>query len=195
MDASVAIRGLPAVEGNDRADLGDDRLSEDRLSGRALLRGAKGRREVQVYRGCAAGDSRHLYKARHSAEGAGGAARCRRRDGDGGSGARDAPCCRRRGLRQRKRCDHLPRRADEGWRDLHVDLRGDPGISGPDQEIPRQRRARDGQLLCDVELGRVFGRDVCLRTEGRSLPDGVVHLLPDECEGHGTVRANADHRR
>ena len=31
--------------------------------------------------------------------------------------------------------------------------------------------------------------------EGRALPDGAVHLLPDQRRGHRPVRAHADHRR
>ena len=35
----------------------------------------------------------------------------------------------------------------------------------------------------------------CLRPEGRPLPDGAVHLLPDQRGEDRTVRADADHRR
>ena len=34
-----------------------------------------------------------------------------------------------------------------------------------------------------------------LRPEGRALPDGAVDVLPHQRDGHGPVRAHADHRR
>ena len=43
-------------------------------------------------------------------------------------------------------------------------------------------------------LGSVFGRHLRLRAQGRALPDGAVHLFPHERQGHGPVRAHADHR-
>ena len=61
--------------------------------------------------------------------------------------------------------------------------------------VPRQRRARHRQLLRDPELGRLLRRLVRVRAEGRALPDGAQHLLPDQRLEDGPVRADADRRR
>jgi Fe-S cluster assembly protein SufB len=87
------------------------------------------------------------------------------------------------------------RRAEEGRRDLHVDLRSDPRASRSDEEISRLGRSDLRQLLCDAEFGRLHRRFLRLRAEGRALPDGAVDLLPHQREEHRPVRAHADHRR
>ena len=52
-----------------------------------------------------------------------------------------------------------------------------------------------GQLLRGAQLGGLQRRLVLLRPEGRALPDGAVHLLPHQRQGHRPVRAHADRRR
>ena len=84
---------------------------------------------------------------------------------------------------------------DEGRRDLHADLGGDPRVSGPGAEVSRHRRAGDRQLLRDAELGGLHGRLVRLHAAGRALPDGAVDLFPHQREEYRPVRAHADHRR
>ena len=85
--------------------------------------------------------------------------------------------------------------AGQGRGDLLLDLRGGARASGAGAEISRHRRALQRQLLCDAELGGVFGRVVRLRAAGGALPDGALDLLPDQRREHRAVRADADHRR
>ncbi len=56
--------------------------------------------------------------------------------------------------------------------------------------IPRQR-----QHARRAQLGRLVGRLVRLRAEGRQGRDAAAGLLPDQHREHGPVRAHADHRR
>ena len=63
------------------------------------------------------------------------------------------------------------------------------------QEVPRQRRALQRQLLRDAELGGVLRRLLRLRAAGRALPDGAFDLLPHQRREYRPVRADADHRR
>ncbi len=91
--------------------------------------------------------------------------------------------------------DHLPGGAEEGRRDLHADLGGDPRASGAGEEISRHGGADLGQFLRDAELGGVLRRLVRLRAAGRALPDGAVDLFPHQRAQHRPVRAHADHRR
>ena len=75
----LASRSVPALEGDDRADVGEGSLSEDRFSGHLLLFGAEidGRAEEPRRRRSAT--DRDVQEARHSAEGAGSFWRaCRR---------------------------------------------------------------------------------------------------------------------
>ena len=51
------------------------------------------------------------------------------------------------------------------------------------------------QLLRRPELRGFQRRFVLLHSQGRALPDGAVHLLPHQCQGHRAVRAHPDHRR
>ena len=65
---------------------------------------------------------------------------------------------------------------------------------GSRAQVSRLGRAAHRQLLRRLELGGLQRRLVRLRAEGRSLPDGAVDLLPHQRQGHGAVRADADHR-
>ena len=57
------------------------------------------------------------------------------------------------------------------------------------------RGAVQRQLLRGPELGGLQRRLVLLHPQGRALPDGAVHVLPHQRQGHGPVRADADRRR
>ena len=52
-----------------------------------------------------------------------------------------------------------------------------PGLGGPDQR----------QFLCRAELGRLQRRQFLLHPQGRQVPDGALHLLPHQRQGHRTV--------
>jgi Fe-S cluster assembly protein SufB len=56
---------------------------------------------------------------------------------------------------------------------------------GPRAPVPGLGRALLRQLLRVPELGGVQRRLVRLRAEGRALPDGALHLLPDQLGGTG----------
>jgi Fe-S cluster assembly protein SufB len=87
---AVAARSFPALEGDDRADLGDVNYPKIDYQDAHYYAAPEGRREVQVLDGRRSGNSGHLRQARHSAEGAGSAAR--RRGGDGeAAAARETP--------------------------------------------------------------------------------------------------------
>ncbi|MCY1514217.1 hypothetical protein D9M68_487480 [compost metagenome] len=184
MDARVAPWRLSPLADTRGADLGPRQLSEDRLQRHLLLRSAEGPHRSDVARRGRPRNSQGLREARHSAEGTGNP---RRR-----AEVEDRRRCR---VRQRLGRHHLQGRAEEGRRDLHVDLRGDPRTSRAGAEVSRLRRSDDRQLLCDAELRGLHRRFLRLRAEGRSLPDGTFHLFPHQREEHRPVRAYADHRR
>ncbi len=54
---------------------------------------------------------------------------------------------------------------------------------------------RERQHARRAQLGRLVGRLVRLRAEGRQGRDAAAGLLPDQHREHGPVRADADHRR
>ena len=80
-------------------------------------------------------------------------------------------------------------------RDLLLVLRGGARLPESGPRAPRIRGAGARQLLRCPQLGGVLRRIVLLHPEGRSLPDGAVHLLPHQLDEHGPVRAHADRRR
>ena len=84
--------------------------------------------------------------------------------------------------------------AELGHRLLLV-LRGGAGASRPGQEVAGFGRPVLGQLLRDAELRGVQRRFVRLHPQGRALPDGAEHVLPDQRGKHRAVRAHADRRR
>ena len=53
----------------------------------------------------------------------------------------------------------------------------------------------DRQLLRGAQLGGLLRRLLRLHPEGRALPDGALHLLPDQRLRHRPVRADAHRRR
>ena len=191
MDAGLAARRLSALADHARADLGARRLSEDRLSGHLLLLRAEAKAGAEVARRGRSGNPAHLREARHSAARAGDAGRRRACEDPRASVARRG----RRGVRLGLGRHHLQGGAEEGRRDLHADLGGDPRASRAGAEISRLGGAGDRQFLRHAELGGVLRRLVRLRAAGRALPDGAVDLFPHQREEHRPVRAHADHRR
>jgi len=83
----------------------------------------------------------------------------------------------------------------EAGRDLPL-LRPRPqGARGAVQAVLRHRGALDRQQVRGAELRGVVGRVVHLRAQGRPRRGAAPGLLPDQHQGHGPVRAHADHRR
>ena len=53
--------------------------------------------------------------------------------------------------------------------------------------LPGQGGAVYGQFLCGAQQRGVLRRVVCVYPQGGALSDGVVHVLPYQCCGHGPV--------
>ena len=173
----MAASGLSAMARHAGTHLGPRRLRADRLPRDLLFRGTQVRRGSAEEPGRGRSQAaRNLRQARHPAARA--RAPCR--------------CCRGRRIRQRVRRNDVQGQAVGSRRDFLLVLRGCERPPGTRQEIPRQRRPAARQLLCGAQLGRIQRRVVRLRPERRALPDGAVHLLPDQRREHGAVRAHAD---
>ena len=202
VDAGVAPGGLSPLADAGRADLGARRTTR-----RSTSRTSTTTRRRRSTPGPTSLDEvdpellQDLREARHSAARAGnprrrakaGVRRDDRLDGERQRlqvGPRRGRCR----VRFRVRRHDLQGGADEGRRDLLLDLGSDPRASRAGAEISRHGRAGHRQLLCDAEFGRLHRRFVRLRAEGRSLPDGAVDLFPHQREEHRPVRAHADHR-
>ena len=104
---------------------------------------------------------------------------------------------RRRGRRVRQRLggDDLQANARRHRHYLLPDVRSRARAPRVGAQVPRLGCALHRQFLRDAELGRVHRRVVRVHTEGRALPDGVVHVLPHQRQVHRPVRAHVDHRR
>ena len=177
--ARVAPQGVPPVAHDERADLAERQVRPDQLPGHHLLLGAEEEEGAEQPGRSRSGSARDLRQARHPDPRAEDLRRRRRR----------------RGVRQRVGRDDVPREARQHGDHLHVVLRGGARPPGAREEVSRLGRAAHRQLLRRAELRRLQRRLVRLHPEGRPLPDGAVDLLPHQRQGHGAVRADADHRR
>ena len=63
------------------------------------------------------------------------------------------------------------------------------------QTVSGQRGAERRQLLCRAQLGGIYRRFFLFHPEGREVPDGPVHLFPDQHRRLRAVRAHPDHCR
>ena len=90
---------------------------------------------------------------------------------------------------------HLQGQAGRAGDHLLLLRRGGAGAPRAGAEVSRLGRPVERQLLRRAQRGRVQRRVVRLRPQGRALPDGAVHLLPDQYGRDGTVRADPHHRR
>ena len=63
---------------------------------------------------------------------------------------------------------------------------------GAGEEVPGHGGSVYRQFLCGAECGGVYRRLVCVRAQGRALPDGAVDVFPHQRRGDGAVRAHAD---
>ena len=176
----MAAQGARPLAHHGGADLGQGRAPADRLPGDQLLRRAQVRRRSAQEPG--RGRSRaaaHLREARHPDARAGGA---RRRRG-------------RLRVRQRLGRDHVQGEARRARRHLLLDLGGAARSSGAGAALSGLGRAAGRQLLRGAQFRGVHRRLLRLRAQGRALPDGAVHLLPDQRRRDRAVRAHPDHRR
>ena len=96
----------------------------------------------------------------------------------------------RRRLRQRLRGHHVQGEAPGGGGHLLLVLRGGEGAPRPRAEVPGDRRPALRQLLRRPQRRGLLRRLLRLRPEGRALPDGAQHLLPDQRRQHRAVRAD-----
>ena len=188
MDAGLAAGSLSALADHARADLGARRLSQDRLPERLLLFGAE--EEARWPRSTRS--IRKFSRPTRSSAFRCASRKCWPASCDPKASARvavDAVFDSRLGRH------HLQGRAEEGRRDLHADVGGDPRASRAGEEISRLGGADLGQFLRHAQFGGVLRRLVRLRAAGRALPDGAVDLFPHQRAEHRPVRAHADHRR
>ncbi len=175
----MAAGRLPPLAADGGAGLAEGHLPADRLPGHQLLLGAAAKGAAEEPGRDRPRDPQDLRQARHPDQGAGAAGRRRRR------------LC----LRQRLGGHHLQEEARGAGHHLLLDLRGDPGASGPRQEVSGLGRAPGRQFLRGAQLGRLLRRQLRLCPQGRALPDGALDLFPHQRGRHGPVRAHADHRR
>ena len=163
-------------EGADLAQPSDPahRLQRDQL----LLRAEEAARAVEHGRG-RSGGAEDVREARDSA---------RRADDVVG---------RRRGrrLRQRLGGDDVPGQAGRARHHLLLVLGSGAAPPGSRPQVSRLGGAVHGQFLRDAELRGLQRRLLRLHAEGRALPDGAVHLLPDQRPQHRPVRADAHRGR
>ena len=178
--ARVAPRCLPPLPHPGGADVGSHQPPADRLPADVLLGGAEAEgpraREPRRHR---PGDPFDVREARHLPRRAEAPVRDRgrRRHGLGLSG------------------NDVQGSSDRGGRDLLLVLRRGQRPPRTGAPPPRLRRRLSRQLLRRTELRSVLGRIVLLRPGRGRLPDGAVHLLPDQRRGHRPVRADPDRRR
>ena len=178
MDDRVEAPGLSPLAHDEGAHVVERPLSPDQLSGHHLLRGPEAEEGSEEPRGCRSRDPVPVRETRHPATGAGTSGRRRGRRGAGQRLGRDDVQGQARGTRHH----------------LLLFLRGGPRASRPRAQVPRLRRPLQRQFLRGLEQRGLQRRLVRLRAAGRAMPDGAVHVLPDQCSGHGTVRTHADHR-
>ena len=102
---------------------------------------------------------------------------------------------RRRAVRERVRLPPGERAARGPGRDLHRHGHRAARARGPRPRVLGDGDPAERQQARRAQLGRLVGRLVRLRAEGRQGRDAAPGLLPDQHREHGPVRAHADHRR
>ena len=80
-------------------------------------------------------------------------------------------------------------------RRLHGHRPGAQGIPGDLPQVLRHGRAAGGQQVLGAQRGRLVGRLVRVRAEGRRGAAPAAGLLPHQRREHGPVRADPDRRR
>ena len=173
------LKAYRVVAQDDRADVAERQVRADRLPGHQLLRRAEGEEEAGQHGRSRSRDPRDVRQAGHPADRAAVAGRRRRR-------------CR---VRLGFGGDDVPREAGEAGHHLLLVLRSGARASRSGEAVPRLGRSAHRQLLRHAQLGGLQRRQLRLRAEGRALPDGAVHLLPHQRQGHRPVRADADRLR
>ena len=175
----VAPEGVSPLAHHDGAPLGERHSRPDRLRrDLVLLRPeVEGGRSEEPRRGRSQAP-RDLREARNSAR---GARRARGRRG-------------RRGLRQRLRRHHLQGQAGRAGHRLLLVLRSGARAPGARGAVPRHRGPVHRQLLRLAQLRGLQRRLVLLHPQGRALPDGAVHLLPDQRGKDRPVRTHPRRR-
>ena len=170
---------LPRVAEDDRADVAERHLRRRSTTRTSLLRGAEGEEEAEQPGRSRSGDPRHLREARHPADRAAAARRRRRR----------------RGVRLRLGGDDVRKKLAE----LGIIF---CSFSEAVKDHPELVKQYLGSVVPYTDnffaaLNSAVFSDGCfvLHPEGRALPDGAVHLLPHQRQGHRPVRADADRRR
>ena len=105
------------------------------------------------------------------------------------SGRREGP------VRERSRLRFAAGRPRQEGRALHRYRYGVARTSRFAARVLRHDHSAGRQQVRGAELGRVVGRLVHLRAEGREDRVPAAGLFPHQCGADGPVRADADHRR
>ena len=114
----------------------------------------------------------------------------------GHSRSREEVSGRRQGpVRIGSRLRQLEGRPGEQGRDLHRHRLGAQGPSRPVPRVFRDDHSVDRQQVRRAQFGRLVGRLVHLRAQGREDRLSAAGLFPHQLGKHGPVRADADHRR
>ena len=182
VDDRVAAQGLPALADDEGADLGPT-CSYPPIDYQAIFYYSAPKQKKDGPKSLDEVDpeaARDLREARHPAARA-GEARGRRR---------------RRGLRQRLGRDDVQGEARGSWASSSARsprrCRSTPSSCGSTSAsvVP----ATDN-FFAALNSAVFSDGSFVLRAEGRALPDGAEHLLPDQRREHRPVRAHADRRR
>ena len=175
MDARLPAEGARALRAAAHPHLGRQ-PRPDRLRRHPLLRPRLGEGRP-LLGGGPRGHQEHLRPARHP------------------RGRAQVPRGRRRPVRERVRLPPGERAARGPGRDLHRHGHRPARARGPRARVLGHGDPAERQQARGAQLGRLVGRLVRLRAEGRQGRDAAPGLLPDQHREHGPVRAHADHRR
>ena len=83
--------------------------------------------------------------------------------------------------------DHIQEQAGGDGRDLLLVFRGGAEAPGAGEEVSGHGGSAYRQLLRGAECGGVYRWIVCVRSEGRALPDGAFDVFPHQRRGDGAV--------
>ncbi len=174
VDAEDASQGLPALRSQAHAHVGADLSEIDFDNIKYFVRSTE--KQAQSWR-TSRGDPQHLREARHP------------RGRTSASGRR----CRR-AVRVRGGLPPDPGRPGAAGCHLHGHRHGAARAPGVLRGVLRHGHPGRRQQVRGAEHGRVVGRLLRLRPQGRARRDPAAGVLPHQHREHGPVRADPHHR-